>query len=294
MDLIQRLRRPVERSLYDADLSPGEVDRVVLVGGATRMPVIKNFVGKMMRRLPEVGLNPDHVVALGAAVQAGLVGKNAALGDVVMTDVSAFSLGIDVAKGQGASLKAGYFLPIIERNSVVPISREEVVNTIEKGQTQLQMSIYQGESPRVENNICQGELTIGVPRNMKEHENVSVRFSYDVSGLLEVDVIVLSTQKSANLLITELAGTLTDAEIADQRKRLAKLESHPRDAQENIATVARLEQCYAMAKLADREYLQEMLVEFETVLAGQNLSDIDVARQAVQANLDAFEANYAR
>lgn len=196
-DLLARLRRPVERCLYDAKIAVNEIDKVVLVGGATRMPVIRSMVGKQLRKLPESRLNPDHVVALGAAVQAGLIGKNKALDDVVMTDVSAFTPGMEISKQMGTVSQSGYFAPILERNSVVPISREIIVQTTVPGQENVEVRIFQGEAPVVKSNIFLGELSVRVPINHKEHEAISVRLTYDVSCLLEVDVTVLSTEKPA-------------------------------------------------------------------------------------------------
>lgn len=290
--LLIRLRRPVDRALHDAKLSRSEIERVVLVGGATRMPMVRSFAGKHLGRLPEMSLNPDHVVALGAAIQAGLVGNDAALDDVVMTDVSAFTLGTDISRDVGNSIQSGFYEPIIERNSVVPISREQVFSTAMKGQTEVEFNIYQGESPMVSGNLFLGKLTVKVPKNKKEHEAVSIRFSYDVSGLLEVDAKVLSTGAESSLLITSLSGEMDDAEIAKRLKNLDGLKVHPKDISENILLRARIEQCYAMALADDRDILQRMLVEFDTVIAKQNHSDIAVLCKDFSEQLDAYEAHY--
>lgn len=293
-DLQRRLRKPVERALYDAKLTTGDIERVILVGGATRMPVIRSLVAKMFKQLPASELNPDHVVALGAAVQAGLIGKDKALEDVVMTDVTAFTLGIETSRKIGDSYRPGFYLPIIERNTVVPVSREETIATLEKGQTHIVIRVYQGEAPRVESNIFLGMVEVPVPRNLKEQEAVSVRFTYDISGLLEVDSTVLSTDSTQRIVIDKLAGSLSEQEIKEKLQKLQQLKIHPRDLQENVALQARLEQSYAMARLGDRNYLQSLIVEFCTVIDGQNLSEIAIARQRISATLDAFEANYVR
>ena len=291
-DLLTRLRRPVERCLYDANLSVDDIDKVVLVGGATRMPVIRTLVAKQLRKLPESRIDPDHVVALGAAVQAGLVGQNKALDDVVMTDVTAFTLGIETAEQIGTDLAGGYYLPIIERNTVVPISRETIVHTLHPGQEHIDVNVFQGEAPVVKSNIFLGDLSVRVPRNMKEHEAISIRLTYDVSGLLDVDVTILSTGKSKSLTITALVGEISPAQIEKTRKSLAALKVHPRDLDENKFLMGRLEQCYAMARLTDREEIQRMLVHFESVIKRQNPSDIERAREEIGAVLDQFESGY--
>ncbi|WP_419902404.1 Hsp70 family protein [Kiloniella sp.] len=293
-NILTRLRRPVERALYDARLSVEEIDRVVLVGGATRMPVIRSIVGKQLRRLPDSHLDPDHVVVMGVACQAGLIGNDKALEDVVMTDVSAFTLGIETARAVGNSFQAGYFLPILERNTVVPVSREEIVSAVELGQEFVQVDVYQGEAPIVASNIPLGKLSVPIPVNRKEHEAISIRFTYDVSGLLEVDATVLSTGKTSNLLIKNLVGEITDKEISATLQSLRHLKVHPREAAKNIHIKNRIEQCYAMARLEDREPIQEMLVEFEAILQQQNLTEIDKMCEQLSIALDQFENAYVQ
>lgn len=291
-NLLARLRRPVLRALHDADLSVDEIDRVVLVGGATRMPVIRSLVARQTRKMPEMRMDPDHVVALGAAVQAGLIDRDAALDDVVMTDVNAFSLGLEMSRMVGNVPQQGYFMPIIDRNTVVPVSREESVSTVEMGQTSIRLNVYQGEAPVVSSNIFLGSLQIKVPRNPKAHEEVRVRFTYDSSGLLEVDATVVSTGKQASLVIRQLVGDMDDAEIRGRLTALQKLKVHPREDAENLALRSRIEQCYAMARLDQRDLVQNMLVVFDSAVAGQDLAEIERVRAEITAELDLFEAEY--
>lgn len=204
--LIRRLRLPVERALYDAKLNNSQIDKVVLVGGATRMPLVRTQVSRMVGKLPEVGIDPDQVVAIGAAIQAALTANDKALDDVVMTDVSAFSLGFAISRQFGNRVEHGFFEPVIERNTVIPASREQIFSTMELGQTEVNFELYQGESPRVLDNVKLGSLSVKVPRNRKEHEAISVRLSYDTSGLLEIDTTVLSNQKTKSVVITNLTG----------------------------------------------------------------------------------------
>jgi molecular chaperone HscC len=135
--LMTRLTAPLDRALADSGLGADMIDKVVLVGEATRMAAIRAFAARKLRQFPVMTLDPDHVVALGAAVQAALVANDAALDDVVMTDLSAFTLGVDTAHAVGTGLRTGYFAPIIERNSIIPVSREEVFSTAQLGQTSL-------------------------------------------------------------------------------------------------------------------------------------------------------------
>ncbi len=291
-DLIAKLRQPIERSLYDTDLSIAQIDRIMLVGGATRMQVIRSLAARLFQKLPEQAIDPDQAVALGAAVQAGLSEKHAALDDVVMTDVCPFTLGIDVAVEIDKNHQPGHFLPIIERNTTVPASRVERIATIQHRQRQIHIEIYQGESPRVSDNIYLGELLVNVPPKPAEQENVDVRFTYDTSGLLEIDTTVVTTGKKNSLVIEKMTGMLSKEEIEKKLKALEKLKIHPRDEQQNQTLMARLKKVYEIALGDDRQYLSEIMVKVERVMERQD--PVEVARIAEQVTdiLDKIEDNY--
>lgn len=291
--LLKRLRRPLERVLHDARLTPADLEKVVLVGGATRMPVIRTMLAKTLRHFPDAHIDPDHAVAIGAAVQAGLVGKNKALDDVVMTDVTAHSLGIETARQVGGRNFDGYFLPIIERNTVIPVSREEVIYPLHPNQTVIEVNVYQGEAPDVKSNVKLGSVSVNLPRTKSgELEPASVRFTYDVSGLLDVDVTTLSDDKTTNLLIKNLAGHMSDKDIEATRKKLSKLKTHPAAEEVNVLLRARIEQCFAMARLDERAGFSDLLTQFDVVLANQDRSEIERFREDVAPLLDRFEASY--
>lgn len=288
--LVKRLRRPLQRAITDAGLRTTDIDRVILVGGATRMPVLRKMVTKLLKSFPEHSLDPDHVIALGTAVQAGLVERHSALEDVVMTDVCPFTLGTDVTheirKGQ---YEAGHFQPIIERNTVIPASRVVRNYTMQPGQEQVQISIYQGESPRVVDNVRLGSLNVWVPKNKTENEAFDIRFTYDVSGVLEVLVTVVSTEKTQKLILEGNPGSISQAEIEKRFKDLEKIKIHPRDKSENAEIIARLKAAYENHLGETRKLMEYWLTEFEQVLAGQNDTDIAQAREKLSAELDKFD-----
>jgi molecular chaperone HscC len=290
--LMTRLNGPLDRALKDAEFRPDDLDKVVLVGGATRMPSVKSYVSRKLRKFPVMGLDPDHVVALGAAVQAALVARDAALDDVVMTDVSAFTLGVETSHMINGQLRAGYFAPIIERNTVVPVSREQVFQTAQLGQPMVRFAVFQGEAPVVAANLYLGSLEIDVPVNQKDHESVSVRFTYDISGLLQVEAASVSTGRSSSLVITKLAGEMSEAEIKAALGKLQKLKRHPRDDAANQHAKSRIEACYAMAKGDDRYWIQQLLIEFNDAIDGQEAGKIEETRAKVHKLLDRFEAGY--
>ncbi|KSB90152.1 molecular chaperone HscC, partial [Caulobacter vibrioides] len=157
--LLTRLKEPVTRALRDGDLRPADLKEIVLVGGATRMPVVRRTVTRMFGRFPSTAVHPDEAVVMGAAIQAGLKSRDAALKDVVMTDVCPYSLGVDVAEmGPMGVMRAGIFSPVIERNTVVPASRAKVFSTVQNGQRKVVFGIYQGEARMVAENVRLGEV----------------------------------------------------------------------------------------------------------------------------------------
>ncbi len=184
--LLERVQRTLERAMKDARLGPAAVNQVILVGGSTRMPVIRNLVGRLFGQLPLSHLNPDEIMGMGAAVQAAMRDNDSALADFVLTDVCPYTLGIEIAVESGpSSYEQGHFLPIIERNSPVPVSRVETIRPVSRTQRQVLCKIYQGESRLTVNNVLLGSIEIEVPLLAKDR-SVDVRFTYDNEGLLEV------------------------------------------------------------------------------------------------------------
>jgi len=275
--LLLRAKRPIERAMRDADLPPAKIDEVVLVGGSTRLALFRSMVGRMFGRLPSCHLDPDTVVAMGAAIQAGLKEKNSALDDIVLTDVCPYTLGTGIVNEDSPQL-GNYFLPIIERNTVVPVSIVRSVCTARDDQDKVCIDIYQGENRLVKKNVYLGELTVPVPKKPRGEEVVEVRYSYDMNGLLEVDVIVVSTGKTFNKLVEFIPGALNTQDKVQALEKLAKLKFHPRKDEENRALLARGERLYEASLGEQRDYISKLLASFDRVLDKQNLVEIGKAR----------------
>ncbi|WP_444916580.1 Hsp70 family protein [Microbulbifer sp. JMSA003] len=287
--LLLRAKRPIERAMRDADLPPQKIDEVVLVGGSTRMAQFRSMVGRMFGRLPACHLDPDTVVAMGAAIQAGLKEKNSALDDIVLTDVCPYTLGTGVINEDNPQLGA-YFMPIIERNTVVPVSVVRRVWTAQDNQTQLCVDVYQGENRLVKKNVYLGELTVPVPKKAKGEEAADIRYTYDMNGLLEVDVTVVSTRKNFNKLIEFTPGALTEVQKVEALEKLAKLKFHPREDEKNQAIIARGERLYESSLGEQREYIARLLASFDSVLERQNPTEITKARTEVGEILDRLDS----
>ncbi|CAM3151152.1 molecular chaperone HscC [Paracoccus aminovorans] len=292
--LLMRMRRPIERCLYDARLEVGEIDRVMLVGGATRMTMIRGLVSRMLRRLPESGLDPDEVVALGAAVQAGLAARNTALADMVMTDVAPFSLGIASRIATESGIIEGGFAPIIERNTTLPASRMQQFTTIQDNQDMIEIAVYQGEAPIAVENVLIGKTHVAMPRGKAGTQQIEVRFSYDSSGLLHVRITVLSTGAQTDLVIEGSAAALSPAERRRRLQELAAYMLHPREDGDNLALSERLKGLYAMFLGADRAYVAELIARFETALNEQDPRRIADLRKELARTADELERSYVR
>ena len=290
--LLSRLRAPIERSIRDAKLAPSQIEHLVLAGGATRMPMIRRMAAQLFDRLPVASVDPDQVVALGAAVQAGLAANDAALADRVMTDVAPFTLGVETSKGQGGKMMLdGIFLPIIERNTVIPASRSKSLSTVSDYQKQIALRVFQGEGRLVKDNIYLGEVGVPVPPDKAGMQGIDVRFTYDTSGLLEVEVLVTSTGLRRSAVIENQPGVLGPDEIATRLAKLAALKVNPRDQAENVALVAHAERLYSERLGIERDTVGSALDAFLLTLDRQDPAEIAAARESFAAWLDGIDTS---
>ncbi|MFD1033302.1 Hsp70 family protein [Sphingomonas hankookensis] len=288
--LLQRIREPVLRSLRDSGIAAATLSEVVLVGGATRMPIVRRAVTRMFGRFPATTVHPDHAVAMGAAVQAGLLARDAGLDEIRLTDVCPFTLGVDTSEPDGrGGFRTGLFAPIIERNSAVPISRVSTFSTLSDQQRRVQFGVYQGEAREVSGNVKLGEIAVPVPPGPAGSVGIECRFSYDSSGLLEIDVSVAETGVTRNLVIVDDEDAPDAAELEKRRAALAALKVHPRDDAENVALLARARRAYESFLGDTRAAIGQMIGQFEGALATQDDRIIGEARKAFGAVLDQIE-----
>lgn len=288
--LLQRLRIPVERALRDATIRASELDNVVLAGGATRMPLVRKLVSRMFGRFPAMNLNPDEAIALGAAIQAGLKMRDSALDEVVMTDVAPYSLGTAVSRQIGPNqFDAGHFLPIIERNSTVPVSRTKVVTTLVDNQNEISVTIFQGESRLVKDNVFLGKIDFPIPVKKAGEVAIEIRFTYDISGVLEAEATVVETGDKHKVMIVENPGVMTAEQMQQRMLELADLKIHPRDQMENRTLVAHADRLYEQSLGDVRGFLSHHIAQFQAVLETQDLDQIRHARANLKKILQQIE-----
>jgi molecular chaperone DnaK len=210
-DLVARLRNPFQSALKDANISASEIDEVVLVGGATRMPMVQDLVRSLADREPHKGVNPDEVVAVGAAIQAGVLGGE--VKDVLLLDVTPLSLGLETLGGEMTVL--------IERNTTIPVKKSEVFSTAEDNQTAVDIHILQGERPMAADNMSMGRFRLeGIPPAMRGTPQVEVTFDIDANGILNVTAHDKATGREQKVNIT--ASTNLNKDEIDRKVREAR------------------------------------------------------------------------
>ncbi|EPY2274648.1 molecular chaperone HscC [Clostridium sporogenes] len=290
-DLILKIRQPVAKALRDASITPFDLDGVILMGGSTRMPLIKSTVSKLFNLLPYSNINPDETVALGAAIQAALKERNKELKETILTDVCPYTLGVEIVKETSAGIEPGYFLPIIERNSPVPISKEVPISTIVDNQRKIRINIFQGESRVVTNNVNLGELIIDIPKKPRGFV-LNLRYTYDINGLLEAEVTIPETGVKKSLVIENSPGSMNNEEINQRLKELEKIKIHPRNMDENRLIIERGERIYEESLGDTREYVATLLTKFEEALYTQDPIFIKKVYNYVKDEFDNLENYY--
>ncbi len=207
-DLIERSLGPVRQALKDADLEPSRIDEVVLVGGMTRMPAVQDAVRKLFGKDPHKGVNPDEVVAVGAAIQAGVLGGE--VKDILLLDVTPLTLSVETLGGVAS--------PMIERNTTIPTRKSQIFSTAADSQPQVEIHVLQGERPMANDNKSLGRFILdGIPPAPRGVPQIEVTFDIDANGILKVTAQDKATGRSQNITITASSG-LSDNEVERMRK----------------------------------------------------------------------------
>ena len=289
-NLYEKIRIPVKRALSDAMLKITDIDKIVLVGGATKAPGIRKFVSKLFMTFPDTTINPDEAVALGAAIQGAIKERKESIREVILTDVCSFTLGTEVVVDLGERYQeGGHFCPILERNTVIPASRTERFFTARDNQTKIRIDVLQGESRIAKNNLLLGTLEIDVPRAKAGVEAVDVTYTYDINSILEVEVKSVSTGKKERCIIKGQYVEMTDEEIEARLQELAYLKIPPREQEENSLVLLRSERLYEECLGQDRDILEAEIRKFEMALQSQDKRIIEKERKRLTEFLDQWE-----
>lgn len=225
-DLLERCKVPVENALRDAKVQLSDIDEVILVGGSTRMPAVKEIVERVTSKKPNVSVNPDEVVALGAAVQAGVLAGE--VSDIVLLDVTPLSLGLETL--------GGVMTKLIQRNTTLPTSKSEVFSTAADGQTSVEINVVQGEREFVRDNKSLGTFRLdGIPPAPRGVPQVEVKFDIDANGILSVTATDKGSGKKQDIKITG-ASTLPSDEVDKMVQEAEKFAEQDKEQRDNIDT----------------------------------------------------------
>ncbi|KAL8161719.1 hypothetical protein V2J09_013208 [Rumex salicifolius] len=281
-DLLDRLKTPVQNSLRDAKLAFSDLDEVILVGGSTRIPAVQELVKKMTGKDPNVTVNPDEVVALGAAVQAGVLAGD--VSDIVLLDVSPLSLGLETL--------GGVMTKIIPRNTTLPTSKSEVFSTAADGQTSVEINVLQGEREFVRDNKSIGSFRLdGIPPAPRGVPQIEVKFDIDANGILSVTAIDKGTGKKQDITITG-ASTLPSDEVermVNEAERFASEDKEKRDAIDTknqadsvvYQTEKQLKELGDKVPVAVKEKVEAKLGELKEAISGGSTQSIKDAMAAL-------------
>ncbi|NIL97433.1 MAG: molecular chaperone DnaK [Planctomycetales bacterium] len=276
--LVERCRGPVNQALTDAKMDPSEIDEVVLVGGSTRIPKVQEFVKKIFGKDPHKGVNPDEVVAVGAAIQAGVLAGE--VQDVLLLDVTPLSLGIETL--------GGVFTKLVERNTTIPTERKQVFSTADDNQTAVTVRVFQGEREMAADNRLLGQFNLeGIPPAPRGVPQIEVKFDIDANGILNVSAKDMATSKEQTVRIEQSSG-LTEGEIDRMQKDAEEHAAEDKQRRNLVETRNKAEaMCFELEKLikehadklsdADKQPLEAAIAKTREVAAGDDIEKIKSA-----------------
>lgn len=267
-DLVNRLRSPVKRALIDANLTPSQIDEVVLVGGSTRMPMVQQLVRSLIDKQPNQNVNPDEVVAVGAAIQGAILAGD--VKDVLLLDVTPLSLGLETI--------GGVMKKLIPRNTTIPVRRSDIFSTSENNQTVVEIHILQGEREMASDNKSLGKFKLtGIPPSPRGVPQVQVSFDIDANGILQVTALDRATGREQSVTIQE-ASTLSEAEV---NRMIREAEQYARSDRERRERVEKRNRAEGLAFKAERQ-LKDVALNFGMQFAGGQRRRIEAMIQELR------------
>lgn len=267
-DLLERCKKPMEQALSDAGLTKGEIDEVVLVGGSTRIPAVQALVKEYAGKEPNQSVNPDEVVAVGAAVQAGVLAGE--VKDIVLLDVTPLTLGIETL--------GGVMTALVPRNTTIPVSKSQVFSTAENNQTAVDIHVLQGERPMAKDNKSLGMFRLdGIPPAMRGIPQVEVTFDIDANGIVNVSAKDKATNKEQKISITN-SSNLNESDID---KMVKEAESHAEEDKKKKEEVEIRNNASGLVASSDR-----LVKDFEGKISDDDKTKIESQKEELQKAID--------
>ncbi len=267
-DLLERCKTPVENAIKDAGISKSDIDEVVLVGGSTRIPAVQALVKQYTGKDPNQSVNPDEVVAVGAAIQAGVLAGE--VKDIVLLDVTPLTLGIETL--------GGVMTPLVQRNTTIPVSKSQVFSTADDNQTAVDIHVLQGERPMARDNKSLGMFRLdGIPPAMKGMPQIEVTFDIDANGIVNVTAKDKATNKEQKITITN-SSNLSEADIDKMVKEAEANASEDKKKKEEAET---RNNAQSMISAADR-----IVKDFEGKISDSDKAKLDEQKEALKKALD--------
>jgi len=286
-DLVERSLGPVRQALKDADLQPSQINEVVLVGGMTRMPAVQEAVRQLFNREPHRGVNPDEVVAIGAAIQAGVLGGD--VKDILLLDVTPLTLSVETLGGVAT--------PLIERNTTIPTRKSQIFSTATDSQSQVEIHVLQGERPMAVDNKSLGKFILdGIPPAPRGVPQIEVTFDIDANGILKVTAQDKATGRSQHITITASSG-LSEEEIERMRKEAEAHKEEDMRRKTLIETRNAADNAVYTAEKALRELGDKIPAELKSKVEGEAANvrklmeseDVEAIRRATDALTSAVQ-----
>lgn len=280
----KRIQTVLRHVLRDSRVELEDIDAVILAGGSGKMPLVQSYMEQLFDQTPLVTGFSDQLIARGLGLVCGVMERKDEVRDYILTDICPFTLGTGV--NNEADPKHPYMSAIIERNTILPCSRIQRFSTASDYQKEVKIEILQGEEPYAEDNVQLGLITTMVPKKKRGQESVDVRFTYDINGILEVEVTVVSTGKSVTKVLSQ---SMDEKELARRMKQLEKLKVHPKDMTENQLILERLQALYEEALPETRDRLMYHIRNFESTLVEQDPRRIRKYREFLEHMIASLE-----
>ena len=280
----KRIQTVLRHVLRDSRVELEDIDAVIMAGGSGKMPLVQSYMAQLFEQTPLVTGFSDQLIARGLGLVCGVMEREDEVRDYILTDICPFTLGTGV--NNETDPKHPYMSAIIERNTILPCSRIQRFSTASDYQKEVKIEILQGEEPYAEDNVQLGLITTMVPKKKRGQESVDVRFTYDINGILEVEVTVVSTGKSVTKVLSQ---SMDEKELARRMKQLEKLKVHPKDMTENQLILERLQALYEEALPETRDRLMYHIRNFESTLAEQDPRRIRKYREFLEHMIASLE-----